>query len=363
MQAKKLIGFCFCTAFFLCTAACGPSFKAESILSSTSDTGFASVPSKPISNAETVNKMKQKEPFIDLKMVTNRLGYAITKRFHVIKTSDGGESWTEILKINSALEYSDEPALFAYDDKTVSIAFYTDSGIEVKKSIDGGKNWSISSIKMQTDSADSGYGGSLNLSFVDQSDGFLLTSGMPAAGLMGKALYKTSDGGNSWIYIGRSQNPDQEAVNLKGINGYTTGMAFFHSDVGYITCTYHGQKELSVYKTVDGGKSWPAAGIPVPEKYASLTYGKDYYADAYSPAVYGKDHKNAKMELDFRRNGECSVYLYSSDDGGTTWRIDGRSNLLMRKTCFVDSKNGFGLDRSGILYTSHDGGLTWIGIS
>lgn len=316
-----------------------------------------SASSKQTSSSKSPNKVKL-ESFAAIDMVTIDTGYAITKEFHVLKTSDGGSSWTDILTINSSND-SSKPALFALNDKMVYVASYTASGIEVGQSTDAGKNWSKFSIKMQIDDFNSGYGGSLTLSFINESDGFLLTSGLPAAGLMGKALYKTSDGGKDWAYVGESQNSEQGAGDLTGINGYTTGMAFFHSGTGYITCTYHGQKEISVYKTADMGKSWSAVAVSLPKQYASLAYDKGYYVDAYPPAVYGKGGQSAKMELYFCHDEERYSYIYSSDNAGTTWRIDGISNLLMKKYCFVDDKNGLGLDETGTLYSTNNGGIFW----
>ncbi len=312
------------------------------------------------SGTESIKRIKQPEPFIHIDMATISSGYAMTKNFHVLKTVDSGANWTDTLKINSHFSYSDEPALCVISDNVVYVASYTASGIEIQKSTDAGKSWSKNTIKMQVDDFNSGYGGSLALSFINQSDGFLLTSGLPAAGLMNKALYRTSDGGNNWAYIGKSENPEQGAGDLAGINGYTTGVAFFNSGTGYITCTYHSQKEISVYKTGNSGKSWSAVAIPLPKKYASSVYDKEYYADAYQPAVYGKDRQNAKMELYFCHDEVRYPYIYSSDNGGTTWYIDGISNLLMKKYCFVDNKNGFGLDESGRLYTTNNGGISWL---
>ena len=294
------------------------------------------------------------EPFAEIAMATADSGYAIDRNFHVLKTLDGGANWLDLLTVNSALDYSDHPALFVLDDKTVFAAFYTADGIEVGKSSDSGASWSRSAIKKQGDDLHSGYGGSLVLSFINPSDGFLLASSPPALGQMGKAFYKTTDGGSEWSLVANLDHG-----NIMEMNGYTTGMAFFNTEVGYITCTYHGQKEISVYKTVDGGKSWSVAPLPLPAKYTSLNDANQYYVDAYSPAFFGEGNEHAKMELYFCHDDERCAYIYSSDNGGNTWRVDGVSSTLMTKYCFADAENGFGLDENGVLYATKDGGATW----
>jgi photosystem II stability/assembly factor-like uncharacterized protein len=359
IATKKIL--CFLSVFFIILSA-GCSNPASEGNAGAQSSAAASGPGKTASFQQSSgpkdsNQKKQPASFVKIDMVTIHTGYAITKDFHVLKTSDGGVSWTDVLTENSLFSYSDEPALFALGDSTVSAAFYTASGIEVEKSADGGKNWTKSEIKMQTDDFNSGYGGSLYLNMVNPSDGFLLASTPPAAGLMAKALYRTSDAGCNWSLV--------DGITAE-ISGYTTGMAFSGANTGYITCTYHGQKEIAVYQTADGGKSWSdaaASSLPLPQKFVSLAYGKDYYVDAYPPAFFGENNKNSKMELYFCREDERQACLYRSDDGGTAWHLDGISNQLMKKYCFVDDKNGFGLDESGTLYASKDGGITWSPIS
>jgi photosystem II stability/assembly factor-like uncharacterized protein len=257
---------------------------------------------------------------------------------------------------------SGTPALFVLNDKTVYVAYYTAAGVEIEKTMDAGENWSKSEIQMHN-GIQSAYGGSLELSFVNSSDGYLLTSSDPAAGMMGKALYSTTDGGSDWVFAGRSYVPAPGNAGMAGIAGYTTGMAFSNIYTGFITCTYHGQNEISVYKTADRGKSWAAVSLPQPAKYAALGYNAadGYYVDAYPPVFFGEGNKNAKMELFFCHdiNKDKDAYIYSSDDGGVTWHIDGTSSLLMQRYSFVDNNNGFGLDDNGRLYTTDDGGITW----
>lgn len=314
------------------------------------------------SSSKSSNVITQPKSFADIDMVTFDTGYAITKDFHVVRTSDGGSSWTDILTQKNQIQYFYYPALFAVGSKTVYVAYYTATGIEVEKSIDADSSWSKSEIKMQVSDWNSGYGGSLVLSFINESDGFLITSTSGACGQMARALYRTTDGGNNWTFVGKSADPKLTSGGMTGINGYTTGMGFSSKNVGYITCTYR-ITDIPVYKTVDMGKNWSVASLPLPKKYTSLAGKGGNYVDAYPPYFFGNDNENAKMELRFVHNDvstQSDEYVYSSNDGGTTWHIDGISNMLMNNYCFVDNKNGFGLDDNGTLYITKDGGTTWV---
>lgn len=354
------------------TAGCSiQASKSETSVSSTSATSsLIQIPSAKFSN-----EIMQPKSFASIDMTTNDSGYAITKDFHVLKTSNHFGDWINILTLTNSVGYTYKPALFVLDNKTVFIATFTVSGIEVEKSINAGESWSKSEIKMQIDNANSGYGGGMTLSFINRFEGFLFTGGDAACGLMSKALYRTTDGGNSWSLVnnwdlgGNSLISSHKVRNEAGIHGYPTGTAFSNADIGYITCTYHGQTEISVYKTVDGGKDWSVASLPIPQKYTSLAGKGGNYVDAYPPVFFGKDNDNAKMELLFVHNdavnnvSERYAYIYSSDNSGATWHIDGISNMLMYNYCFIDDKNGFGLDENGMLYTTKNGGITWSDVS
>ena len=304
-------------------------------------------------------------------MATADSGYAVTSDSRLVKTSDRGKNWTEVRTVGNGSEAGDGGALFALDEKTVFIAFRTSTGIEFGRSSDAGANWSKSSIKTNVDDANAGYGGNLFLNFVDGTNGFLLSSSAAGLGQMSKALYRTTDGGNSWLMVdqwdlgGSSSGPAQGKQNAR-IQGYTTGMAFCTPSKGLITCSYHGQSEISVYQTADGGKSWSVAPIPLPEKFASYPYGDCYYVDAYAPSFSGSGRQSAKMMLCFvdnsGRDSQRDPYIFSSDNGGAAWKISGESDLLIRKYCFIDDQNGFGLDEYGTLYATENGGSTWIKI-
>jgi photosystem II stability/assembly factor-like uncharacterized protein len=199
----------------------------------------------------------QLKSFADIDMVTIDAGYAITKGFHVLKTLDGGSSWTDILTLKNQFDYFYYPAIFAVGSQTIYVASYTaNNGIVFEKSNDAGKDWSKSEIKIQKDSSgNSVYGGTLVLSFINKSEGFLLISTMPACSLMLKALYRTTDGGNSWIFVGESDSKLNGGGMMK-IEGYTTGMAFSNINTGYITCENRSNIKISVYRTTDSGKNW-----------------------------------------------------------------------------------------------------------
>lgn len=340
MKIRKILAVCLSLLFFM-IAGCQTSSEKNG-----SSSPLASIAS---------TKSGQAEPFLKLSMVTGKIGYAVTKKLHVLKTEDGWATFQNLQTLESpSVVDTGTPAIFALNKNTVYVSFFTSSGFQVEKSDDAGKQWSQSEIKMQTDDPNSGYGGSLALNFPNSSEGFLFASSLPAAGLMGKALYQTSDRGSHWKLFGDNQT----ASNPDGIMGYPTGMAFFSSNIGVITCTYHGKTALPVYRSSDGGKHWSNISVFIPEKFLSSAES-NFYADAYPPAIYGNAKTSAKMELVFCHGSERTPYFYNTSNGAVSWNLDGESNQILTDYSFVDKDDGYGIDGQEKLYGTKNSGITW----
>lgn len=328
-----------------------PMSSAQTSASAPADAGAKTVSAQVSSPPGSKAQISEPPDFADLDMLSADSGYAVTSGLKIVKTSDGGRSWTQI----SAMEGTDgAAAICTPDKKTLYAAAFTTAGITVERFADGGANFSATSIPLSTGDFD--WGGSLSLSFVDPTHGYLLTSSFPAAGLMGRALYKTDDG-RSWTKVADSSGA------FSSFRGYTTGMAFGNLNTGFITCTYHGETAIPVYKTTDGGKSWSVLSLPLPQEYANSS---DFYADVYPPCFLPGG--GSKMELVFVQNGKHEVYFYDSTDGNT-WRLGAASAVspldgpdgdkVITRFSFADSLRGFGLDATGELFVTEDGGAKW----
>lgn len=139
----------------------------------------------------------------------------------VLLSQDGGRSWTNILTTNYHL--------LDFHFPTAETGYIAADCGRVLKSTDGGHNWAY-----VTDTGTDAVGQSIY--FVDAQTGFVsLRAGV--AGVTG--LFKTEDGGDSWTDIAPS--------------GYTTqyGHAIFvDSQRGYFTA------EGDLLETTDGGLNW-----------------------------------------------------------------------------------------------------------
>jgi photosystem II stability/assembly factor-like uncharacterized protein len=234
--------------------------------------------------------------------------------------------------------------------------------IVVYRTVNSGSTWDSTSIvtKLEWEKVDIG---GLKISFADSSNGYLMIMGTPGAGQMGKSLYRTVDGGKTFSSVGDVTGMTDEAGTMNGIAGYPTGMTFSTPETGFVMCSYSAYTFVLMFKTTDGGLTWKLWSLPVPAAYESLSPANDYYADAYPPVFFGDRKKDGVIMLDYVQDGKHVMQSYRTVDGGGTWAMGPASNNPdVRTYSFIDATTGWGLDESGKLFTTTDGGATWVAI-
>jgi photosystem II stability/assembly factor-like uncharacterized protein len=122
----------------------------------------------------------------DLDMVTDQVGYLLKENRHVVKTTDGGATWTTVLepvpfstrnKVGG-IDFVDENTGYAW----VSLNDYDE--YHVFKTVDGGENWA------QVDSTEGPGYLSGDMGFFDEMNGFLAGPD--------RWIRTTHDGGETW---------------------------------------------------------------------------------------------------------------------------------------------------------------------
>lgn len=182
---------------------------------------------------------------------------------------DMSELTSEIVQENELYTSLDE--IHPYSDGYVEIyrlnenyiyrAYFSKAeDIVVECSIDGGDTWERTSILYQ------GYGYGIYkvyLSFLDENTGYLLYCGEPACGQMSEVLFKTEDGGKSFVEVMDISNQ---------IADYPNDMEFLTEDIGIIMMTYHGNGPV-YYQTNNGGETWIRQNIELPETEFAYAQG------------------------------------------------------------------------------------------
>lgn len=223
------------------------------------------------------------------------------------KTTDGGKNW-ELLNYSPNLYQG----VFTYlrftskDTGFAASAYYP----EIHYTTDGGKSWSIYNFPNAVN-----FNYTPSFSFYSKDSGYVTLNGDSFNG-----LFKTKDGGKSWIEVGSYQQ-----FKL---------LYFINDQNGY------GTKYDKIYRTSDGGKNWTLLGSPAPREFTGM-----WFKDLQNGFTIG-----------------WSGQLRKTVDGGANW-----TNLVLtpyespdyNNISFYNDSIGYITSESGRYYKTTDGGNTW----
>ncbi len=158
----------------------------------------------------------------------------------VLRTTDGGTSWSTVLTNDSILPsdftFANSDTGWFANFRSEVVGNYSGSGSPLYKTTDGGLTWVPLNVPVLLTTS----------VYYNRSNGLLFASGWE--GNNGGKLCLSSDGGATWSVI-----LSNEAFN---------GFAFMNGDSGIVT-----ERNNGAYRTTDGGKSWA-----IPASYPAETW-------------------------------------------------------------------------------------------
>jgi uncharacterized repeat protein (TIGR01451 family) len=321
------------------------------------------------------SNLDQFETNYKIAFANRNVGYAFGSNWNVLKTSDGGSHWKNLI---SGFKGSFSQSCFQRENSVWALG---DSGY-VWHSHDRGKNWDYQKIMPEF--------GPETGSLTD------IVFPTPVVGyLTGPNLWKSTNGGLSWIVqpvsvpgLGSLNNfgfptflnkdtgfiygPEERL--LKTTNGgvtwkvafvlpqvpapgnysYLQDIKFYDKMRGYLFCyTYSTIKTYSMYKTSDGGETWMLVPSPIsgshPQGEVSVVDSLHIFSNY---GGYWDDGEVAKKGL------------YVTINGGQTWRLI-KSYVALRADVmkFVSPSTGYAIVIQEGLYKTLDTGRTWSLIS
>ena len=229
------------------------------------------------------------------------------------------------------------------------------TGGGVFKTTDDGITWKNSSDKFFKT-------GSVGAIAVSESDTNIVVVGMgehAARGVMtsmGDGVYKSMDAGKTWIHLGLEKTRHISDVVIHPTN----------PNIIYVTAQgaqYAPSKERGIYRTTDGGKSWENILFVNNSSGAS-----SLSMDMNNPRIlYASMWQHQRYPWFMESGGEGSG-LYTSDDGGDTWKkmkdglpeVFGKSGISVSR---ANSNRVFAVieaeEKKGGVYRSDNAGKTW----
>ena len=323
------------------------------------------------------------------------IGYQLEGEEHILHTSDGGATWTDVSPPAGGppLSVPVSPAALFQDERTAWVAYPAapEQIPVVWRTADGGETWRAARLPA-TSEADF-----FSPSFfaTDGMNGWLLVT--VGAGMQHaySDLYATADGGETWEKIADPFSAEASDLMLLP----HTGMAF-KGATGWVTKDNGVMDGVALVTTNDGGATWtmPLPPNPTSSSVMCSTYAPtllatdrgyylttcwDYQTDeqlayftrvdagqtSYVPLPSVVDEliffsPQRGLALGCRDWGlpeplRCDIL--ATEDGGETWaRV--KSVNWDGQFSFVDELNGWAIARDGeeiALVATDDGGRTW----
>ncbi len=289
-----------------------------------------------------------------LRMIDGQTGWAVTATAgRLLRSSDGGANWNDVTPLNSSgqqFRISDKITALAPLVAWVIAAGTNDSTTShILHTVDGGRTWESTIIRAPD---------VISISFINSSVGWLLAFMGAAAGSEAVEIYRSTDGGKTWISVG--------PVSGLPFAGDKSGIAFLNSTTGWITGAVLRHDTPYLFVTHDGGRTWREQDKPLPRELISHWRNLQHFPpkfftvrDGVLPTFY---EIYAGPGDSLRPTGKVFVAIYATHDGGTTWTYPSVKQVNDAYfSTFVDMNHGWlitGSDWSN-LYATSDGGRQW----
>jgi photosystem II stability/assembly factor-like uncharacterized protein len=239
---------------------------------------------------------------------TSLQGFAVGDYGKILKTTDGGNTWTKITLTGNLNQRNFCSVFFTDTQNGYIVGGNENTGMQtILKTTDGGITWNI--IKdISGEFLNAVYFPSLNIGFSVGNHG---------------TFYKTTDAGNTWIAITIPGNV--------GTRNYKSTY-FISNTLGFIVGGNLTNDSIqTILKTTDGGNNWTAV------------------SDILAPMLNDVYFVNQNNGYTVGNNG---VVLYTSNTGNTwqTVNLPNNNNYTFNAVYFYNSDYGYIVGNQGIVY-------------
>jgi len=261
---------------------------------------------KEINELEDAIQSEKKEEAEPPKEPTQKQTDVLIKGEKVYVTYDSGENWVEVPERLEEIQFGEytpsyenglmEQSYFITKENTSFL--YENLGLKLLQTVDQGKTWQKYDISQENAGIRF-----RKIAFLSKDFGYVIYSGGRVVRQEGTVAYLTHDGGKTWE---ETAGIDQTSLIQDG--------GFIDERTGFLS---FGTAAPNLRITKDGGASWQAATIQVPEKYKAI------FLVAEMPYKVGE-----QLEV-LLNQGEVGDYQgglvkgkFISKDNGENWVFD-----------------------------------------
>ena len=282
----------------------------------------------------------------------------------VLRTRDGGATWSEVTPPEPAPAEGEDPGTvvgYFPDDASAWVTYARyygapPAGAVVWRTHDGGQSWQASA---PLDLSSASFYGPSDIFFLDAQTGWMLVhvdAGMMHDYIM---IFQTSDGGQTWAKVLDPMEGGPQSCSK-------TAIGFFDAQHGWMTGDCMGVVPgVFLVRTEDGGRTWTDIALPAPADAPDIITRSDAWCGTYALSLFPPQQIALAMSCTI--SGDTLLvqnYLYTSADGGQSWQAASAPSSTI---VWLDSAAGFALQKydpnnpTAPLWLSQtaDGGQTW----
>ncbi len=296
------------------------------------------VPTVSVQNAGSISSIH---------MLDATTGWALTDHA-VLRTTDGGTYWQDVTPPHATPASINGAALAVLDASTAWVATVRPAGttLLVFRTSDAGQTWQQTIVKANGNTAGA------QITFINAKDGWMLVGLGAGAGSEAVAIYRTTDGGQTWTKASSTNPPVETTPGGLPLGGDKNGLSFLNSSTGWATGTEPSNTPW-LYVTHDGGQTWQHQALQLPPNQASaelsITPPTFFNATDGILPVNGLSAGSAVV-------GASDIYI--THDGGATWNSTSLLAANASSADFTDINHGWVTDGAN-LYMTSDGGQHW----
>ena len=280
-----------------------------------------------------------------LRMLNELDGWAIADNA-ILRTTDGSSSWYNVSPQGvTAFGFGTGHTFLNASQAWVLVTDASDpagSGL-LYRTDDGGLTWTVYPVP---------FGGG-DLTFIDESHGWMMAALGAGAGSMAVAIYKTDDGGSTWTQTYTNDPNLANAGESLPLGGIKNNLTPLDADTAWVGGVIYSPETFYLYKTSDGGRTWAPQTIPTAPGMQNTEVAVD------TGPIFPTRSDGI---LPIRFSGETQrTGFYATHDGGVSWEfvtfMPGSGEVD-----FVSPSDGFFWTGEQFFVTL-DGAQTWTSIN
>jgi photosystem II stability/assembly factor-like uncharacterized protein len=280
-----------------------------------------------------------------LHMLNELNGWAVGEDA-ILRTTDGSATWYNVSPQGvTAFGFGAAHTFLNAEQGWVLVAEASDpfgSGL-LYRTEDGGLNWTVYPVPF----------GAGDLSFIDESHGWMMSALGAGAGSMAVAIFTTDDGGATWTQAYTNDPNLADAGDSLPLGGIKSNLTPLDAETAWVGGVIYAPETFYLFKTTDGGRTWAPQTLPTAPGMQNTEVAVDIGPIFTSPS---------EGILPVRFSGETlRTGFYATRDGGLNWEfltfMPGAGSVD-----FVSPSDGFFWTGEQFFFTA-DGARTWTSIA